>query len=280
MISQDIIIDEDFNLLSINSQNIFIRMLAVSDDYGVVPSSLYTLDKLINTPKKINLLQCLHEIVEAKLGQPFSFEGKEFFYFKKERFDDYQSYVIAKRTKSEYLRKPKDFMESNAFQEILGNSPQLLSTSIESNKQKVESKEIGASEKTKTPDTKARALSLQEVQTYCRELGLPNADAEYLWYKWEANGWLNGKSPIKDWKATIRSWKAAGYMPSQKNGSHPPAPIARPANYVKTVTPDVKPFSPEMKKELQELNEKFRIPDPARDKKEANDRAFRERKES
>lgn len=42
-------------------------------------------------------------------------------------------------------------------------------------------------------------------------------DGESCWEKWNGNGWINGKNKIKDWKATIRSWKAQGYLPSQKN---------------------------------------------------------------
>jgi hypothetical protein len=46
----------------------------------------------------------------------------------------------------------------------------------------------------------------------------------YIFNKWDGSGWKNGGQSIKDWKATVRSWKAAGYFPSQKqhNGSQSP----------------------------------------------------------
>ena len=66
---------------------------------------------------------------------------------------------------------------------------------------------------------KNRANSQSEITEYCLELGLTEADGVSTWEKWEGNGWINGKSKIKDWKATLRSWNAAGYMPSQKNPS-------------------------------------------------------------
>lgn len=55
---------------------------------------------------------------------------------------------------------------------------------------------------------------------------LPESDGAWFFHKCQANGWTNGGKPIRDWRATIRAWKAAGYMPSQKapvNGSTGPA---------------------------------------------------------
>ena len=54
---------------------------------------------------------------------------------------------------------------------------------------------------------------------HCRQIGLFPRDAEYFFSKCEGNGWTNGGKPIKDWKATLRAWKAQGYLPSQKTPS-------------------------------------------------------------
>jgi hypothetical protein len=77
--------------------------------------------------------------------------------------------------------------------------------------------------------------SLEEILLFCVELEVPRTDGESCFHKWEGNGWKNGNAQIKDWKATMRSWKAAGYLPSQKQnngfGSSPkpqPASITRP----------------------------------------------------
>lgn len=155
MISQDMISDEHFNAISLEAQNIFVRLLAVSDDCGVVPANIYKLNVLINTPKKLNLKlgSILSEIVERGLGHLFDFKGEKFFAFKPAAFADYQSYILKKSTKSEYLRIPKEEFEelSKNFQELPRNSIHCdegaLSTvesrkqKVESNKQEVESKE-------------------------------------------------------------------------------------------------------------------------------------------
>ena len=75
--------------------------------------------------------------------------------------------------------------------------------------------------------------TLSEIMDYCRDIGLPDSDADYFFNKWEGNGWSNGGRPIKDWRATIRSWKAGGYCPSQK---HKPTP--------KTQAPALQEFIP------------------------------------
>jgi hypothetical protein len=58
--------------------------------------------------------------------------------------------------------------------------------------------------------------SIDELKTFCAEIGMPESDGESMFHHWEANGWKNGSSPSKDWKAGIRKWKSQGWLPSQK----------------------------------------------------------------
>lgn len=66
-----------------------------------------------------------------------------------------------------------------------------------------------------------RKANYEDVKAFCSELGLPDSDSDYFFHHWEGNGWTNGGKPIKNWKGTIRAWKAAGHLPSQKNGTTP-----------------------------------------------------------
>jgi hypothetical protein len=63
---------------------------------------------------------------------------------------------------------------------------------------------------------KTRPASEQDVIDFCIGLKLPRSDAEYVWNKWEGNGFTNHAKPMKDWQAVIRSHQKAGYLPSQK----------------------------------------------------------------
>ncbi len=57
---------------------------------------------------------------------------------------------------------------------------------------------------------------MEEIIDFVKSLGLPATDGEFCYQNWVGNDWTNGRSPIKDWKATIRCWKAAGCLPSHK----------------------------------------------------------------
>lgn len=63
---------------------------------------------------------------------------------------------------------------------------------------------------------KARGTK-EELAAFCAERGLPASDGEIQFDAWEGAGWKNGGKPIVDWKATVRSWQAQGWMPSQKS---------------------------------------------------------------
>lgn len=81
----------------------------------------------------------------------------------------------------------------------------------------------GKEEQASPSDASSNASSMKskgtedEVVTYVLSLELPESDAHWFFWKCEGNGWTNNKQPIKNWRATIRSWKAGGYLPSQKS---------------------------------------------------------------
>jgi hypothetical protein len=106
------------------------------------------------------------------------------------------------------------------------NTPKVIESNddvIERNQESAPSAQ-GEGEEEGKEEVSVRKKSFQkparnELEAFCRESQLFPRDAEYLWNRWEGNGWVNGGKKIKDWKATIRSWKACGYLPSQKSPS-------------------------------------------------------------
>jgi hypothetical protein len=58
---------------------------------------------------------------------------------------------------------------------------------------------------------------LEEVISYCRERK-NNVEANNFLNHYETNGWMRGKTKIKDWKACIRTWEAKdnNNQPAQK----------------------------------------------------------------
>ena len=57
--------------------------------------------------------------------------------------------------------------------------------------------------------------SLEEVKAYCLERG-NGIDAQHFIDYYTANGWKVGKNPMKDWKATVRTWERNGINPKKE----------------------------------------------------------------
>lgn len=57
-----------------------------------------------------------------------------------------------------------------------------------------------------TYNNRFKKPSLEEVKQYCNERN-NNIDAENFIDYYNSNGWKVGKNPMKDWKATIRTWE-------------------------------------------------------------------------
>lgn len=63
---------------------------------------------------------------------------------------------------------------------------------------------------------KRKPSSLEEVIQYGKEHGISRLDAAGFFDSQESGGWTRGGKPLHDWKAALRSWKANGYLASQK----------------------------------------------------------------
>ena len=86
---------------------------------------------------------------------------------------------------------------------------------------------------------------LEEVKEYCEERN-NNIDAEAFINYYQAKGWMVGKSPMKDWKAAIRTWEKNNKQDEHKNPEW--------------LNKDVKDYecSEEEKEELRELLKDFK----------------------
>ena len=86
-------------------------------------------------------------------------------------------------------------------------------------KREVKSKSVCASAHVRahfTPPT------LDEVKAYCQERG-GKVDPQAWWDHYAANGWRVGRSPMKDWKAAVRTWEHNGLNSTNGNGGRRPS---------------------------------------------------------
>ena len=76
--------------------------------------------------------------------------------------------------------------------------------------------DVNGNENIKEKLDKKKPENFEQLAQFVTEKNLASSDAEWLWHKWQGNGWTNGNKPILCWKSTIRSWKAGKFFPSQK----------------------------------------------------------------
>lgn len=89
------------------------------------------------------------------------------------------------------------------------------------NKDKDKDKEEDMEEESNGRETESKPKgTAEEFKAYSVSLGLTENDGEFLHSYFEGNGWMRGKSPIKDWKAAFRTWKIQKWLPSQKEAAN------------------------------------------------------------
>lgn len=63
---------------------------------------------------------------------------------------------------------------------------------------------------------KRKPKSFEEVVNYATSRGLPASDGQHFFDSQEAGGWTRNGEPLKDWRASFRTWQSGGHLPSQK----------------------------------------------------------------
>ena len=73
---------------------------------------------------------------------------------------------------------------------------------------------VGDKAPTTPPDKRTRFIppTVEEVAAYCRERG-NHVDAQRFYDFYTASGWKRGKTPIKDWRACVRTWERSDFRP-------------------------------------------------------------------
>lgn len=109
-------------------------------------------------------------------------------------------------TTSRYTRI---FLTDKAFfRECSGESDTLNDTQID-NQSTCERQQRKKDNNDKTVDSSRKRFTppaVEDVEAYCRERG--NAvDAQRFVDFYAASGWMRGKTPIRDWKACVRTWE-------------------------------------------------------------------------
>lgn len=191
---------------SIEVRYTFVLLLAICDPTGHVIGTDVAIARRLNMPVS-DFQRCIEEL---KKPDPHSNskeeDGKRVIESDGERGYLLVNYLTYREMKDEEQRRDymreymRKYRNPKGVAAVNSGKPKLTQAEVEE----------GRSKKSK--------CTLQAAEEFTESLGLPTSDGASCFHKWEGNGWKNGQNPVKDWKATIRSWQSAGYLPSQKNG--------------------------------------------------------------
>lgn len=134
---------------------------------------------------------------------------------------------------------PEMLLENIAGCEMLHCNESETLCNVTSNVEKSreeESRERGDESIAEPPDKPAGSNSqkqkrfvkptLEEIKAYCLSRQ-NNVDAERFYDYYESNGWRVGKSPMKDWKAAVRTWERNEWnIGGARNGTSGDIPAA------------------------------------------------------
>lgn len=117
-------------------------------------------------------------------------------------------------------------------------------TTLKESKKEIteEEKKVGDDASPSAPEKPKRKVfvkpTIAEINDFCKEKHI-GIDAERFFNYYESKGWFVGKSPMKDWKAAVRTWAS-----NQKSSSQPtsspqvaPAPTSKEADLYEAMNP-------------------------------------------
>lgn len=78
--------------------------------------------------------------------------------------------------------------------------------------------------------------TIEELKEYSSEIGFKDFDANYFYDYYESNGWKVGKNSMKDWKATIRTWKKNESNSTSSKPKIKPATCNKPGKYASDIS--------------------------------------------
>lgn len=199
MIEVSIAHDKALNSLPDFCQLLYLKILPHTDDFGRFEGDPELVKARVDPLSKKPVKQyeaAMKKITEAGLWKWYQTDrGKRVIQYPQESFERINAFLIKQRGNPEY----PPHMDS--YESISIDMP---AYHIESNKQRVESKEQkdkeGQAGKIDRPD------SLDEVVVYFRGHGWPEKEARKFWSFYESNGWKVGKNPMKKWRAAAAGW--------------------------------------------------------------------------
>ena len=210
IIRESICTSDSVDRLSWFEEVLFYRLIVNCDDFGrfdgraaVIKNRLFPLKDNL-TLKTVET--ALHGLASAGLVALYVFEGKRFLYL-----PTWGKYQTQRAKVSKYPSPDEQPQESaNTCKQMIADV-----SVFENRDTRIENRESGCEN---TRVTRFTPPTVEEVKTYCLERK-NSVDAERFVDYYSANGWIVGKTRMKDWKAAVRTWERRDSRGSGTNAS-------------------------------------------------------------
>ena len=118
---------------------------------------------------------------------------------------DIQNYIGKSSTEADRQRSYQNRITTEKCKNSNKLSNKISTPEIETEKEIKLNKETTTKVVVKKKRQKFVKPTKQQIEEYCRELNV-TFDADKFIDYYESKSWYGGKSPMKDWKATLRNW--------------------------------------------------------------------------
>ena len=209
MIDPNIWQSEDFSKLSTLAKLVFIGLFSQADDEGRGRAKpIYIKSILFPYDEKVRLIDIETALSEIALNLSVTFysvgNGNEYY-----SLNNWENWQTIDKPKPSKIPSPKGFEnipgfigdESATNRRRVGDASRLKE---KKGKGKEEEKEKENTSKGRSP--RFVPPTVEEVSLYCRERG-NRVDPQKFVDHYTSNGWMVGKTPMKDWKAAVRNWE-------------------------------------------------------------------------
>jgi len=198
---------------------IMMSLVTLADEEGVVRYDDRALMRLLGLEGQVEFEEFIHKISDLcepdECSNLQSHEGRRIIpLFKMEEFQGDRGYWIVNY---DYYKK-KGSREDRTIQQTARKRRQRDREKVNKNNDVTQGHALSTDSHAKTAyidididkDIKKKGRfappSLEEVTDYCAERK-NGIDPESFINHYEANGWMRGKTKIKDWKACVRTWE-------------------------------------------------------------------------
>lgn len=205
---------------------VYYRLLVTADDYGCMDGRIVLLKNEL-FPTKDNVTKsavenAISKLVSVGLLCQYTVSGMPYLFF--------PTWEKHQRVRNKHRKYPEPTeINCNTFDsDSRSNDRQMTAacrSESESNPNPNSNQNPNQNPNTNTPSaSRARFIppTVEDVREYCLER-CNNVDAQHFVDHYTSNGWKVGKNPMKDWKATVRTWERNGYEKGKQGHSDPVA---------------------------------------------------------